>query len=292
MRTEAASAEPMKDENVLMRVCRCVGTIGIDVGDDVNAWLTRVCRLLTQTVGGDVASMILLVDVFPGGREWTVRSQAHAGFPQRVASALDAQFEANWPTDDLAIRAGHARWPLQPTVGRPTDLLDEQTWRRSNYRAFRVSNVLRGFARWVDLSARRSRYEVMIVQLEDLANETGPTDAAIQQLRAISPEIMRVYNHHFVRTEEKQAELMGMLSRAQRVVAEMLIEGLSEREIAQRINRSPHTVHDHTKAIYATWGVRSRAQLTQLFGKPAHETEHGGGEAASATRKGETTRTT
>ena len=39
-------------------------------------------------------------------------------------------------------------------------------------------------------------------------------------------------------------------------------------EIAAKIDRSRHTVHDHTQAIYASLGVRSRVELVLLFAHP------------------------
>ncbi len=59
--------------------------------------------------------------------------------------------------------------------------------------------------------------------------------------------------------------LLDRLSEAQRRVLVHLLEGLSEPEIADRIHRSRHTVHDHTKAIYAAFGVSKRVQLVHLF---------------------------
>jgi len=59
--------------------------------------------------------------------------------------------------------------------------------------------------------------------------------------------------------------LLDKLSEAQRRVLVHLLEGLSEPEIAVRIHRSRHTVHDHTKAIYAALGVSKRVQLVHLF---------------------------
>jgi DNA-binding NarL/FixJ family response regulator len=63
-------------------------------------------------------------------------------------------------------------------------------------------------------------------------------------------------------------ELLTKVSEAQRVVLEYLLEGLTEPQIAERIGRSRHTVHDHTKAIYASLGVSSRVHLVLLFSQP------------------------
>ena len=63
-------------------------------------------------------------------------------------------------------------------------------------------------------------------------------------------------------------DLLAKVSDAQRVVLEWLLEGLTEPQIAERIGRSRHTVHDHTKAIYASLGVSSRVHLVMLFSQP------------------------
>lgn len=63
-------------------------------------------------------------------------------------------------------------------------------------------------------------------------------------------------------------DLLAKVSDAQRLVLEWLLEGLTEPQIAERIGRSRHTVHDHTKAIYASLGVSSRVHLVLLFSQP------------------------
>jgi DNA-binding CsgD family transcriptional regulator len=40
-----------------------------------------------------------------------------------------------------------------------------------------------------------------------------------------------------------------------------LLAGMSDKEIAARLGISRHTVHDHTKRIYAHFDVHSRASL-------------------------------
>jgi DNA-binding NarL/FixJ family response regulator len=60
-------------------------------------------------------------------------------------------------------------------------------------------------------------------------------------------------------------ELLSKLSEAQIRVLVYLLQGLTEPQIAQKIHRSRHTVHDHTKAIYSAMGVKRRVQLVLLF---------------------------
>lgn len=51
------------------------------------------------------------------------------------------------------------------------------------------------------------------------------------------------------------------LTTRERHVTHLLLRGLSTTEIARELWISPHTAHDHTKAIFAKLGVRSRADL-------------------------------
>lgn len=59
--------------------------------------------------------------------------------------------------------------------------------------------------------------------------------------------------------------LLSKLSEAQQRVLAYLLVGLTEPQIAEKVGRSRHTVHDHTKAIYAALGVKRRVQLVLLF---------------------------
>jgi DNA-binding NarL/FixJ family response regulator len=63
-------------------------------------------------------------------------------------------------------------------------------------------------------------------------------------------------------------DLLGRVSPKQREVLELLLDGLTEPQIARRLGRSRHTVHDHTKAIYAALGITRRVQLVLLFSTP------------------------
>lgn len=53
----------------------------------------------------------------------------------------------------------------------------------------------------------------------------------------------------------------------QRELLPMLMSGLSEQEIGDRVFRSRHTIHDHAKRIYAQLGVRSRVELVVKYAR-------------------------
>jgi DNA-binding CsgD family transcriptional regulator len=55
------------------------------------------------------------------------------------------------------------------------------------------------------------------------------------------------------------------LSPRRREVLNLLLAGMTEKEIAQDLHRSPATVHEHILAIYQHFGVRSRGELMAHF---------------------------
>lgn len=55
------------------------------------------------------------------------------------------------------------------------------------------------------------------------------------------------------------------LSRKKRLVLNLLLEGYSRKIVADKLRLSQHTVSDYVKAIYATFGVRSQAELMRRF---------------------------
>ena len=54
------------------------------------------------------------------------------------------------------------------------------------------------------------------------------------------------------------------LTDAQRRVFDLLIKAKSEKEVAKELHLSQNTVHSHVQAIYAVFGVHTRAQLIAL----------------------------
>jgi DNA-binding CsgD family transcriptional regulator len=56
-------------------------------------------------------------------------------------------------------------------------------------------------------------------------------------------------------------EVEAMLSEAQKRVFALVLEGLSEKKIASRLQSSQRTIHNHIQAIYRTLNVHSRSEL-------------------------------
>jgi sigma-54 dependent transcriptional regulator, acetoin dehydrogenase operon transcriptional activator AcoR len=58
------------------------------------------------------------------------------------------------------------------------------------------------------------------------------------------------------------------LTDTQRMVAELVMDGLTNRDAGARLFLSPHTIDFHLRQIYRRLGVRSRVELARLAGPP------------------------
>lgn len=62
---------------------------------------------------------------------------------------------------------------------------------------------------------------------------------------------------------------MVELSPRQQQIAGLVAEGLTVREIADRLGVSYHTIRNHKAIIYARTGVRNAVELTRLLAEAA-----------------------
>lgn len=87
---------------------------------------------------------------------------------------------------------------------------------------------------------------------------TTARDQALAKLRAVMPVLLRramvAIGPHATGTDD-------WLTERERIVLDRLILGESVREIADSLGRSPHTVHDHVKALHRKLKACSRGEL-------------------------------
>ncbi|WP_051718409.1 response regulator transcription factor [Hymenobacter sp. IS2118] len=81
---------------------------------------------------------------------------------------------------------------------------------------------------------------------------------------ALSPSVARKALRHFQPAPSQQPEL---LSPRETEVLQALTEGLSEKQVAARLNLSPDTVHTYVKRLYDKLKVRSRGELLSRAAK-------------------------
>jgi DNA-binding CsgD family transcriptional regulator len=74
------------------------------------------------------------------------------------------------------------------------------------------------------------------------------------------------YPAHRRGLHQRQAD---KLTPAQRIIAEYVLEGHDEQQIALLLHKSPHTIHTHLKAIFQRLQVHSRAELVATLARAA-----------------------
>lgn len=87
---------------------------------------------------------------------------------------------------------------------------------------------------------------------------TSSRDAAIAKLRAVMPVLQR---RALAAIGSSPTTTDDWLTEKERAVLDRLILGESVRQIAETLNRSPHTVHDHVKNLHRKLQASSRGEL-------------------------------
>lgn len=89
--------------------------------------------------------------------------------------------------------------------------------------------------------------------------------AAEFELRLLLTVAAESLAEHVVKPDRRRQHMLRRLTETQQKIFYLMLEDLSEREIGERVGRSPHTIHDHVKAIYSTLGTSSRTELLALW---------------------------
>ncbi len=139
----------------------------------------------------------------------------------------------------------------------------------------------------VDLFERAARRLELAAALEDLGAELTATDrdAAIDVLGrtlALYTELGAIWDARRVRgrlrelgvrrrlvTAEPAASGWAAMTTSELAVTRLVAEGLTNREVAERLFVSPHTVNSHLRHVFSKLGINSRVELARL----AHDYE-------------------
>jgi len=78
-----------------------------------------------------------------------------------------------------------------------------------------------------------------------------------------------------VASAEKPATGWAAMTKSEAAIAELAADGLTNREIGERLFVSPHTVNTHLRQVFAKLGVNSRVDLTRLATERNSELAHG-----------------
>ena len=134
----------------------------------------------------------------------------------------------------------------------------------------------------VDLFERTPRRLELAAAVEDLGAERIATDreAAIEALGrslALYTELGATWDARRVRsrlrelgvrrrlvTAERETHGWTALTTSELAVARLVADGLTNREVAERLFVSPHTVNGHLRHVFAKLGINSPVELARL----------------------------
>lgn len=120
-----------------------------------------------------------------------------------------------------------------------------------------------------------------VILLEVGVRERGIShESALAVFAAVLPSLAR---RAFAAVGSEPSDSTHWLTTREQTILNHLLMGKSVREIATELGRSPHTVHDHVKALHRKLGANSRGELVaRALGHLQHLYVAGGSEQPSA----------
>jgi DNA-binding CsgD family transcriptional regulator len=252
--------------DILVPCCQLVSNLHTIPSVDAAAWLSRAAAGISSLTRPGTACWIMDASLQESTAGWNVHTFTIEGCANAEGARLFREQAARgFPAED-------ASGPPARQFGVPTnfclarqDLYPGSSWNASKYRKLCAEAGVREFARCVTELDNQSPRRWLVVEAQGLDAGWSADTEVLQVLAALSLGISRAYEHRFLWLERLRTSMIECISPAGRVVLPLLAEGLSEADIAKRIHRSSHTVHDHVKQIYRTFGVSSRLDLRDVW---------------------------
>ena len=240
-----------------------------ELGRSPEAWVRRLHERFTELVGVD--------------RSLVVDRRDDAAIGRRLPGPKDRVMALGWSGGNVAatMRAYYAdkicyEDPSMETIrrltGRTCALSRPQMARDHDwYRSIAYNDYYRGLDVDQYLVSRRPRDDGSVLYIS-LWREVGRSPFDEREIELVSLAHAEVEN---LMREGRLSPLRNEgepgLTRRQREVLHLLGTGLTEKEVADDLDISIHTVHDHVKALHRTLGVGTRGELVGI----AHAWEHG-----------------
>ena len=223
---------------------------------DVHAYVQDLEKHLQLTLfGGRIAD--------PEGAVLLVRGALAEGDSERAANLADAtrRLAATTPGQpDMAAAADHARGLVEQDAA----LLERVAVRYSATGA--RANALEDAGRsWVGQGNQPSA-EAVLRQAYALYEELGSVEGAARVrawLRTVGTRLCH-WNH-----ADRPAFGWDSLTDTERTIADLVAQGLSNRQVASRVFLSTHTVAFHLRHVFWKLDVTSRVQLARMSAEQA-----------------------
>jgi len=250
----------------MARACAVVSrsyTHGANSPDD---WTQSIASDLRDLIEATVGMMVMIAQWNEMDGTWDTISLGLAGdFPDGAVRALHEQAQEGWPDDDFSRTVGHAGATPVTACGARDRFLTDDLWVGCAMERFRKSIGLYELARAIVAFDDPSGRRVIVLQVDGVSATWRASAQTVSTLACIMQPALEAFVARFVEPRRARQRLLDALSPTQRRIVPMLAEGLTEAQIAERIHRSAHTVHDHTRSIYRALGVSSRLELRDLW---------------------------
>ncbi len=237
--------------------------------ESATRWLSQASDLLLDAVSGSpgvsapAGAWAGLFRLERPGRAPTPLAHAWSGYRDGPAS--------EWIARVAPFRIGSADLTLANACGglacaRRSDLTPDHAWLESHARLHRAGVGIGEFARLV-AAAQGDTHDAthLVMQIDGAERGWVPNASDLVALSSAGGALQVAFQQRIVMPTTHRRALLARISHAQAKVIPHLLRGLSERAIADRICRSPHTVHDHVKAIYGAWQIASRQEMIALW---------------------------
>ncbi|HWP39305.1 MAG TPA: LuxR C-terminal-related transcriptional regulator [Tepidisphaeraceae bacterium] len=242
-------------------VCQLVGQCR-ELGADARAWQQHLLRELRRITGCKMAGIIETVPT-PRGLASNLATELDQGWTDSEKKAAFALLSSGeFPPDEFCLRLSRrfvATQPQQLTLTR-SQLIDDSQWFGSAtcevYRQTGASDIVMSLVR---IS------ETQRTLCIGLTRALGERCTSIRQVRMLDL-LSRLLRPHLGLEMALLGEpgIAELSSRKCQVLAGLL-EGLSEKQIARRLDLSPATVHEYVSDLHRHFRVSSRGELMALF---------------------------
>lgn len=238
-----------------------------------NQWNNLASNQSNNHAGGesnDVSGVVTGVwaGIFEAGvlDGWRCMSASTSGYRNAAArEALMEHLRAGCSRDDLPGGVGPlGGLPMDGCVGSmKLRAMYPDTGKR--YGVLRRELGLGEFGRLIRLVPGIRSPWALVVQADATPGDGWNETEALAGLLTFGHVLPAAFQRSIGRTVARRERLLTPLSEAQRAMVPLLVAGMTERDVGQRLGRSYHTVHDYVKTIYGLLNVSSRLDLARLW---------------------------
>jgi DNA-binding CsgD family transcriptional regulator len=154
-----------------------------------------------------------------------------------------------------------ARSPGGVLSVRRTDIVEDRVWSESEF----VQDCLKPCRYGEPLIAMRGTEQPNQIQGLAFHRAWGDRPFSVEDRNLLHVFLQKCSGLFGDWSPSKSEAIAANLRPRERDTLDLLLKGLSEKEIASELDLSPHTVHVYAKKLYRAFGVRSRAELMSRF---------------------------